>query len=104
MPRHSRAWYWLSLLLLVGLSAAYARYRDVNGLYLRYQKSEQDVQRVRGELDARKQEETQLKRNVTGLSSDPVEWEAFVRGNQGLVREGEKVYRVELTPRPRSSQ
>lgn len=42
----------------MGLLAAYARYRDVNGLYLKYQKSEQDVQRVRGELDARKQEET----------------------------------------------
>lgn len=104
MPRSSSAWYGLSFLLMLGLLAGYAEWRDIRGLYVKYEQSEQEVRRLREELETREREEAQLKRSVANLSSDPVEWEANIRRNQGLVREGEKVYRVDLAPTPRASQ
>jgi cell division protein FtsB len=98
MPRRSRAWYWLSLLILVGLLAGYARYRDVQGQYRKYLESGAEVQRLREELESRRAEEARLQRSVENLRSDPVEWEAAIRRNQGLVREGEKVFRIETAP------
>lgn len=94
-----RAGYWLSLFLLVGLTWGYAHYRDLRGEYAKFQESEKSVRELRHRLETNRQEEERLKRAVADLDKDPVEWEAAIRSHKGFAREGEKVYRVETTPR-----
>ncbi len=95
MVRRSTLYYWLALLALLGLAAGYVRLRDLEGQYLEYQKSEAEVQRLRAQLKHRQDEVERLDRIVKSLATDPVEWEAAIRHNKGLVRPKDKVYRVE---------
>lgn len=95
MFRRSTVYYWLALLLMLGLSAGYARYRNIEGQYLQYQASEAEVRKLRHELEGRQGDVDRLDRLVKSLATDPVEWEAAIRHNKGLVRPGDKVYRIE---------
>ena len=96
MARRSRAWYWLALLVLLGLTALYVSQRDLEGLYLQYRQSGQQVEVLRQKANTLKEKEARLKERVNHLESDPIEMEAAIRQRKNLVRPGETVYRVEL--------
>jgi cell division protein FtsB len=98
MRRHSKIGYWLSLLLMIGLMWVYVHYRDLPGQYAKYEDSERAVQELRHQLEIAKQDESRLQKSVADLDKDPVEWEAAIRHQKGLVHEGEKIYRVESAP------
>lgn len=96
MTRKGGAWYWLALLVLLGLTAVYVSQRDLEGLYLQYRQSGQQVEVLRQKADALNEKEARLKERVDHLESDPIEMEAAIRQRKNLVRPGETVYRVEL--------
>ena len=62
-----------------------------------YQHSGQEVHDLEARLDSLKAEEQALRNNVSGLGDDPLELEAAIRDSKGLVREGETIYRVQLS-------
>jgi len=80
---------------MLGVLWAYARYRDLPGQYEKYRDSEAAVRELRGRVETLRQQQKRLEGLVAGLDKDPVEWEAAIRRHKGLVREGEKVYRIE---------
>jgi len=88
--------YWIVLALAIAISVGYAYHRDLPGLFVFYQQSENDVQSLRNELDAAHTEERDLTDRVDGAAGqDPVETEATARSG-GLVREGETIYTIEF--------
>ena len=97
MPRRRNGWYWIGMaVVLVGLTG-YANHHDLMGLYIGYQDSERKVHDLELSLKSLKTEEARLNRSVQGLlNADSLEMEATIRGDRGLVREGETVYRVEI--------
>jgi len=86
----------LALLVLLGLTALYVSQRDLEGLYLQYRQSGQQVEVLRQKANTLKEKEARLKERVNHLESDPIEMEAAIRQRKNLVRPGETVYRVEL--------
>lgn len=98
MRGHSLVGYWLSLLLMIGLMWGYAQYRDLSGEYTKYVESERAVQDLRKQVTEAQELEGRLQRSVDSMDKDPVEWEAAIRRHKGLVREGEKIYRIESVP------
>jgi cell division protein FtsB len=50
-------------------------------------------------LDDLRKEETALERRVEDLDTDPLAVETEIRRSKGYVREGEKIFRVELPTR-----
>lgn len=96
MPERRRRWFWLALVVLVGLLAAYVQRRDLYRLHGNYVESEDEVERLHTRLEVLNQEEAELDKRVDGLDSDPLEMEAAIRRSKNLVRQGETIYRVEL--------
>jgi len=88
----------LGLVLMIGLMALYAYERDLYGQYINYQGSQQDLRALRQRVQEEEAKVEQVQRRVNMLSTDPVEMEATIRREKGLLREGERVYRVELEP------
>jgi len=91
-----RLGYWSALVVVVGVCAAYVYHRDLARAWDKLRASEKSVEGLRQEqTDLQNQVDT-LKDSVSGLSSDPVEVETSVRRNKNLVRQGERIYRIEL--------
>ncbi len=97
MKRTDYTWYWLALALVCVLALAYIWWHDLKGRYESYQETmetvsqqEQEVEDLRASVDAARD-------RVADMDSDPLEQEATIRRVKGLVREGEVVYRVEIT-------
>jgi septal ring factor EnvC (AmiA/AmiB activator) len=95
--------YALALLLLAGASGAYLVHRGpwerLDGL----RESQKQVDALERERTLLEQRRDRLQRRVEGLKSDPVEVEASIRRSKGLIREGERIYRIPLpgdTPAP----
>lgn len=92
--------YVLALGGVIALLGLYVQRRDLEGLYLKYLGSRSAVERFESQIAAEKAEEERLSRSVERLErDDPVEIEAAIRENKGLVRPGEKVYRIEMEPK-----
>jgi cell division protein FtsB len=89
-------WYWIGLIILIGLLIAYAEYHDLPKLYTSYQESETDVTVLEQRLEDVKKTKDQLQTHVEELDENPLSVEAAVRENMGHVRKGETVYRIEL--------
>ncbi len=95
MSRRVSMRYWLGLLALVGLTAAYVHHRDLAGQYEDFKHSEQRVRALQEERRALETERGSLERRVQHLHGDPVELEATIRQNRNMVREGETIFRIE---------
>ena len=96
MPRHRNGWYWIGMaVVLVGL-AAYASHHDLMGLYVGYQDSEREVNKLEVRLESLRAKEATLNSSVQKLDTDPLAMEAAIRRSKGFVRKGETVYRVEI--------
>ena len=90
-------WYWIGLIILTGLLLGYAEYHDLPKLYTSHQESESDVTVLEQRLEDVKKNKEQLQTHVEELDENPLSVEAAVRENMGHVREGETVYRIELS-------
>jgi cell division protein FtsB len=88
-------WYVAGLVVLAGAVALYAYGRGLPDSYDRYQKGVSEVDRLRSETETLKAEESALKKDIEGLQSDPLEKERAIRRNKGLLKEGERVFRIE---------
>jgi cell division protein FtsB len=84
----------------------YAERQNLAGLYEEYRYSQDEVRQLEQRLDDLRADEGALKRHVEDLDSDPLAVEAEIRRSKGLVREDEKIFRVELPPAeaPQSKQ
>lgn len=91
--------YGLALVLVAGLTVAYAYHRDVYGRFRAYQKERAGIETLQDERDALVDRQAVLEKQILELSADPVEIEAAIRRTKNLVREGERIYRIELPPR-----
>ncbi len=90
--------YWIALVAVVAGTAGYAYHRDLAACWRDYLDSQKETQAIEREHDALRAERDKLKEDVQRLKTDPVEVEQSIRQNKNLVREGEKVYRVDLPP------
>lgn len=95
MYRSFNRGYILVFLVVTGLTVGYVVHRDLAGQYNFYKRNEEYVRSMREQLRVLTAEEQRLQQRVEGLTSDPVEVEADIRRNKGLVRPGERIYRIE---------
>ena len=95
MTRRISIRYWLALVVLAGLTAAYVHHRDLAGRYEEFKQSEQRVRALHEERRALEAERGSLERRVQHLDGDPVELEATIRRNRNMVRDGETIFRIE---------
>ena len=98
MPRKRAYIYWLVLVVELALLMGYAQLRDLPGRFLAFQQSEEQVESLQAEVEELEQREKALEWRVEHMDTDPLESEALIRQGKNLVREGEKVYRIELDP------
>ncbi len=96
MMRMSGGWYWAAVALFAVGMIAFARRNDLLGLYSDYRYSQDVVKQLEARRDDLGKEESALRQRVEDLDRDPLAVETEVRRSKGLVREGEKIYRVEL--------
>ena len=89
-------WYWAAVALFAIGLIAYARRHDIVGLYSGYRYSQKEVKQLEARLDDLRKEESALQQRVEDLDTDPLAVEKEIRRSKGWVREGEKVFRVEL--------
>jgi cell division protein FtsB len=96
MNTRSNLKYGVAFVLVAAVTGWYAYQRDLPGQYRDYQDSETHVDGLRERSQHVEAERSRLQERVENLGSDQVEMEASIRRNEGLVRPGEKVVRVEL--------
>ena len=96
MMRMRAGWYWTALALFAAGLVAYARRHDLIGLYYDYRYSQDQVKQLEARLADLDKQESALRQHVEDLDRDPLAVETEVRRSKGLVREGEKIFRVEL--------
>lgn len=100
MKKTSTFWYLVALLVVVGLTAAYATRRDLFDRYQSFLKSEEAVSAAKSGLHELKAELESSTVRARELESDSLEVEAAIRRINRLVREGETVYHFEQAPEP----
>jgi cell division protein FtsB len=107
MRRLHNSWYWLAPVGFAIALGAYAQRQDLAGLYDEYRYSQDEVRQLEMRLEEVSAREQALKQHVEDLdTNDPLAVEAEIRRSKGLVREDEKIYRIELPPvaAPQSKQ
>jgi cell division protein FtsB len=94
-----RAGRFLLFALVVFLSSAlYVDHRDILGRYLAHREQLRSINATRQQCVDLQKEIESSRRRVEKLGSDPTEIEAAIRHTKDLVRQGEKVYRIEFSP------
>lgn len=86
----------MALLGVILLVSCYAWYRDLVGRYMVYQESQESVNQLMAENQELMRERDFLRKRVDRLGNDPIEIEAAIRRTRNLVREDERIYRIEL--------
>lgn len=90
--------YFLVVLLAVLLATLYAGRRNLLGRYIDHEKRQEQLDAAQKQCDDLRKEIDASGRRVSNLGSDPLEIEAAIRRSKDLVREGEKIYRIEVDP------
>ena len=100
------SWYWVSVAVVAASLVAYAQRHNLPGLYDEFRYSQDEVRQLEQRLDYLRADEEALKRHVEDLDNDPLAVEAEIRRSKGLVREDERIFRVQLPPgdAPQSKQ
>jgi len=96
-------WYVLVLVLVALATLWYVERRNLIGRYMDHQNREGQIRAAVEHGQALEQKIQASRDHVEHLNNDPYEIEAAVRHKKGLVREGEKVYRIEQVPIPAPS-
>jgi len=94
--------YLLAVTLSAAFAAAYALQRDLPAQYRFYEETGAYTATLRAEYGARAAEEQRLVDRVDGLERDPIAMEENIRHQKQLARPGERVYRIEPGPAPKS--
>jgi len=90
--------YVLVALLVALVTVMYAERRNLFARYFEHEAREGQVDTVRQQCEELQKEIDSSRRRVENLGSDPLEIEAAIRRSKDLVREGEKIYRIETGP------
>lgn len=98
MDNRDRVWFVLALVLATSLTLWYVGGRKLVERYSRHQQIQQQTQAAKGQVRQLEKEIDNTRRRIEHLGSDPVEIEAAIRRSKDLVREGEKIYRIEKAP------
>lgn len=93
-----RSKYFLTVLLVLGLSLAYVKHRDLQGRYHEYRNLEADVQLVEEQVDLLREDLAHSKERVDKMDSDRLEKEAVVREIRRGVYPDETVFHVKARP------
>jgi cell division protein FtsB len=96
--------YWLVLTAVMAMVLAYAGHRNLRQRFQDYLKNKGEIQAKLRECEALEQRIQASRERVTSLGSDPLEIEAEIRRNKNLVREGEKIYRIQTVSEDPASQ
>ncbi|HEU5058526.1 MAG TPA: septum formation initiator family protein [Kofleriaceae bacterium] len=90
----------LAAALMLASAIAYLPYHLIGGSSgAQLERIERELERVRGEIGARRVDNAELRRDIEALRSDPGAIEDIARRDLGLVRPGEVILRFEGTPR-----
>jgi len=91
--------YWIVLATVAWVAVVYAERRHFRERYQDHLRQEADIRRSQDERERLEDHVEATRRRVGSLDSDPLEIEAGLRRNSGLVRVGERVYRMKEVPR-----
>lgn len=88
------------LLEILGLALLALGIHDIFGAhgYLAMQRSEKQIEQLRGEIDRLNRENQELAQNVNALKTDPGAIEKIAREEMGLARPGEMIFKMPATP------
>lgn len=95
-----RLGYTLAVIVVVGLTVAYAKHRSLHARYQELKKDQVDIQTMLRECEALDRQLEESRDWVKSRADTPLEIEADSRRTKNLVREGETIYRLEETPAP----
>ncbi len=84
--------YALIAAAVLGACVWYVHERDLAARFDAKQASDAEVRATDAHLKAQRSERAAARERVEGLDSDPVEVEAAIRRNKGLIRPGERVF------------
>lgn len=90
--------YWLAAAVLLALAYLYIERRDLSGRQEEYFRTEATMQANREELEQLREEVAESRERVEDLRNDPVAVERSIRQWNHMVREGERVYRLQAIP------
>lgn len=93
-------WYVLALLVTCAFAWGYYHACDLPGRFEEREERERELQRIRQEAEALEAQVQQAQERVYNLDADPLEVEASLRRIKGMVREDERIYRMEPLPEP----
>jgi cell division protein FtsB len=88
------------LLEILGLALLALGIHDIFGAhgYLAMQRSEKQIEQLRGEIDKLNRENQELSQNVNALKTDPSAIEKIAREDMGLARPGEMIFKMPAAP------
>jgi cell division protein FtsB len=88
------------LLKILGLALLALGIHDIFGAhgYLAMQRSEKQIEQLRGEIDKLNRENQELSQNVNALKTDPSAIEKIAREDMGLARPGEMIFKMPAAP------
>ena len=98
MMRERKGLFGLVAIILIAASVWYAMRRNLYGRYLEHKRQDAQIQSVREQCKELEADVEASRQRIGRLGDDPLEIETAIRQNKDLVREGEKVYRIEPAP------
>ena len=98
MDNRDTVWFMLALVLVSALTLWYMGGRRLVERYGGHQQMQQQTQAAKEQVQRLEKEIDNTRRRIEHLGSDPMEIEAAIRRSKDLVREGEKIYRIEKAP------
>lgn len=100
MSNRDTVWFVLALVLVTTLTLWYVGGRKLVERYSQHQHMQQQTQAAKEQSVRLEKEIANTRERIEHLGSDPTEIEAAIRRSKDLVREGEKIYRIEKAPSP----
>ena len=93
--QQNKGWYWLVLLVAAVLTLLYAERRNLYIRYMEHVETKKEVLEGQKQCEKLEAEAEATRQRIQHLGTDPIEIEAAIRRSKDLVREGEKIYRIE---------
>jgi cell division protein FtsB len=98
MNNRDTIWFVLALVLVSSMTLWYVGGRKLVERYNQHQQVQQQTQAAKGQSQRLEKEIDNTRQRIEHLGSDPMEIEAAIRRSKDLVREGERIYRIEKAP------
>ncbi|MCX5758152.1 MAG: septum formation initiator family protein [Candidatus Hydrogenedentes bacterium] len=99
MNSRDTIWFVLALVLVTSMTLWYVGGRKLVERYSQHQQVQQQTQAAKEQSQRLEKEIGSTRERIEHLGSDPMEIEAAIRRSKELVREGEKIYRIEKAPK-----